>query len=101
MPPASRPVASLVELATVPGSASPWSPSPSAVARPQLLGHDLDGGSGAAGLGGPGVLLEPAATTRLPPLMTEPTSSGAPGTTRIGQRSKCLAVTVSDLLTIC
>src|SRR5829696_8618651 len=29
-------------------------------ARPQLLGHDLDGGAGAAVLSGPGALLEPA-----------------------------------------
>jgi hypothetical protein len=28
-------------------------------ARPQLVGHDLDGGSGAAVLGGPGAMLEP------------------------------------------
>jgi hypothetical protein len=37
---------------------SPWSWSPSSTqARPQLVSHDLDGGSGAAVLGGPCPLL--------------------------------------------
>jgi hypothetical protein len=55
-------VASLVELATGSCCASPWSwsPSPTAVAWPQLLGHDLDHGPGALILGGPAPLLKPA-----------------------------------------
>jgi hypothetical protein len=59
--PRSAPSHRLIELTTAPGFCSSswsWSPWPSAVARPQLLGHDLDNGSGAAVLGGPGPLLE-------------------------------------------
>jgi hypothetical protein len=58
-------------------------------ARPQLLGHHLDHGAGAAVLGRPGPLVQPAhdhwsrpSTIRLPPLTTNPTSSGPPEATR-------------------
>src|SRR4029450_9253787 len=70
-------------------------------ARSQLLGHDLHGRSGAAILSGPAPLLERPTITRLPPLRTNPTSSGPPEATRIGQRSKRSVATKSDLLTIC
>jgi hypothetical protein len=50
----------LVELASAPGSSSPWSWSRSSTeARPELLGHDLHNRAGAAVLGRPGPLLEP------------------------------------------
>jgi hypothetical protein len=56
--PRPAPVASLVELATGPGSAWSWSSLPPTAGSPQLLGHDLHGRAGAAVLGGPGPLLE-------------------------------------------
>ena len=56
-----RTLASLVELATRPGSSSSWSLSPSpSEGSAQLLGDDLDHRPGAAILGRPGALPEPA-----------------------------------------
>jgi hypothetical protein len=46
-------------------------------ARPQLLGHDLDHLPGAAVLGGPGPLLEPATTTTRLPLLSDSATCSA------------------------
>jgi hypothetical protein len=74
-----------------------------AQAWPQFLGHDLDGRAGAAVLGGPGPLLEPADDHAAAPLMTTPLhfiQDRLKPPESVSAQS-VLAATRSDLLTIC
>jgi hypothetical protein len=58
-------------------------------------------GVGVVVLGRPGPLLERPTAILLPPLMTNPHSSGSPEATELVSAQSALTVTISDLLTIC